>query len=137
MQEEQEKELNQNLGNRISKIRKSLKMSQELLAEKAGISSDFLSRVERGVCGISVSNLHAIARSLNTSLKDLFDFEEKSEHQEFWKAFSFKAKDPWEEQFKNLCLLLRKQDAETLNRIYRQTTILLERNRSPSFKIQS
>jgi len=66
------------IGQRIAFVRKHAGITQEMLAEKASISRDFLSRVERGVSSISLQNLECVAKSLNVPIKELFAFEEKN-----------------------------------------------------------
>jgi transcriptional regulator with XRE-family HTH domain len=60
------------LGETIRRYRRSAGLSQERLAEKADLSTVFISDVERGVENISVDALARIAKSLKTSLRDLF-----------------------------------------------------------------
>jgi transcriptional regulator with XRE-family HTH domain len=59
------------LGEKISTIRKNKGMSQELLAEKAGISLRTIQRIEAGVTTPRPFTLHTIAGSLNIPLEDL------------------------------------------------------------------
>jgi transcriptional regulator with XRE-family HTH domain len=51
-------------------------LTQERLAEIAGISVDFLSLIERGRNSPSFENLETIAAALNTSVAALFDFSQ-------------------------------------------------------------
>jgi transcriptional regulator with XRE-family HTH domain len=52
-------------------------MTQEMLAERAGISVDFLSLIERGRNSPSFDNLEEIAKALRTPVVELFSFREK------------------------------------------------------------
>lgn len=54
-------------GKRIKKIRKSLKLTQEQLAEKAGISAHFVYEIEHGQKTMSLYTLADIALALGTS----------------------------------------------------------------------
>ena len=47
--------------------------SQEKLAEKADLSTVFISRIERGIESPSVDNLVKIARGLDVRVRDLVD----------------------------------------------------------------
>lgn len=59
------------LGEAIRAKRKEAGLSQEKLAEKAGLSTVFISRVERGVESPSVDNLTKIAKALRVWVRDL------------------------------------------------------------------
>ncbi|HEV2327696.1 MAG TPA: helix-turn-helix transcriptional regulator [Verrucomicrobiae bacterium] len=59
------------LGETIRAKRKGAKISQEKLAEKAGLSTVFISRVERGKESPSVDSLVKIAKALEISVHDL------------------------------------------------------------------
>jgi transcriptional regulator with XRE-family HTH domain len=62
------------LGGQIAALRRSKKLTQEKLAEKTGYSVEFISLVERGINAPSVEGCGRIAKVLQVSLKDLFDF---------------------------------------------------------------
>ncbi|MBE0545856.1 MAG: helix-turn-helix transcriptional regulator [Verrucomicrobia bacterium] len=59
------------LGEAIRAERKKVGVSQEKLAEKAGLSTVFISRVERGKESPSVDSLVKIARALGVHVRDL------------------------------------------------------------------
>ncbi len=65
------------LGLRIKELRKMKKMSQQVLAEKANIDQRSLSHIECGDNFPSKSLLD-LAKALEISLPDLFDFEHHS-----------------------------------------------------------
>lgn len=69
------KEIEVLIGQRICKIRKTLNLTQTRLAEKAKISRDFLSRVERGQTGISIHHLSSIAHAIGVPITHLVDPE--------------------------------------------------------------
>ena len=54
------------IGNRIKLARNDKKMTQEYLAEQLGLSTAFLSRIERGSTQISLKRLLEICTILNT-----------------------------------------------------------------------
>jgi transcriptional regulator with XRE-family HTH domain len=60
------------LGEEIRERRKQRNLSQEVLAQQAGVHTNVVGRLERGVYNPSVLILFAIATKLNTSLLDLF-----------------------------------------------------------------
>jgi transcriptional regulator with XRE-family HTH domain len=63
------------LGKRIYLFRKQNGLTQAALAEKAKISNEFMSGIERGAKLPSLPTLSRIARVLGVSLKDLFNFD--------------------------------------------------------------
>ncbi len=63
-------------GCRIRLLRGGLGLTQEQLAERAGISVDFLSLIERGKNSPSFENLDELASALGVQVVELFNFEE-------------------------------------------------------------
>lgn len=61
----------QGLGRRIRKQRKLMHLTQEALAEKAGISLSFLGHIERGTRKASIETLVNIANALVIPLDDM------------------------------------------------------------------
>lgn len=59
------------LGRAIRQIRESLRLSQEKLAEEAGITYQYLSALENGKENFSIGILESLARSLGTSVAPL------------------------------------------------------------------
>lgn len=72
---EQARPLKITLGQRIRALRKRLGVSQEELADRAGVHWTYLARAERGEQNPTLENLHAIAQALGVSLADLFQLE--------------------------------------------------------------
>jgi transcriptional regulator with XRE-family HTH domain len=68
--------LRERFGARIRVLRKRAGLSQEQLAERADISVDFLSLVERGVNAPSFDTMERLARVLGVEEVDLFDFSD-------------------------------------------------------------
>lgn len=62
-------------GRRLKKLRQGRGMTQEQLAEAAGISVDFLSLLERGVNAPSFDTLEALAAALEVPVRELFEFD--------------------------------------------------------------
>lgn len=56
------------MGIRIATLRKSKKMTQEVLAEKLNVSTKHISHVERGCASLSLKNLIEISHIFNCSL---------------------------------------------------------------------
>jgi transcriptional regulator with XRE-family HTH domain len=60
------------LGEAVRQYRKEADFSQEKLAEKASLSTVFISDVERGVENVSVDSIARIAKALGIRIYDLF-----------------------------------------------------------------
>lgn len=64
--------LPKSLGKKIQRRRKSLKLTQEELAEKVGISLVYMGYIEQGRYAPSLEVLNKIARALKIPLSELF-----------------------------------------------------------------
>ena len=63
------------IGKNIARYREAAGLTQATLAEKIGISTAFVSRVERGQKKMKVETLHATAKVLNVSVDALLSTE--------------------------------------------------------------
>lgn len=61
-------------GANLRKLRLQKGMSQEYLADEAGIPTNQVGRIERGEVNTSISTLNALAKALHVQPKDLLDF---------------------------------------------------------------
>ncbi|MCI8336229.1 MAG: helix-turn-helix transcriptional regulator [Peptococcaceae bacterium] len=59
------------IGLRIKKARKKAKITQEVLASKVYVSTNFINSIERGSKGMSLETLASIANALSVSVDDL------------------------------------------------------------------
>ena len=66
--------LKQDLGQRIQKVRKDKKITQEQLAEMVGIDPKNISRIEKGNNYPTAENLTSIAKALHVDIYELFVF---------------------------------------------------------------
>lgn len=62
------------LGKRIKYLREQAHLTQEKLAEKCGISLDYLGKIEVNINRPGLKTLLKISNSLNIQIKKLFDF---------------------------------------------------------------
>ena len=60
------------IGEAVLKYRKKTSLSQEALAEKAGIHPNYVGRIERGECSATVEILIRIAKAINIHPHKLF-----------------------------------------------------------------
>lgn len=67
-------------GLRIKELRKAKSLSQDALAEKADISSKYVSRIEMGQHFPTINTLIKLADVLDVELKDFFEFAHAEEN---------------------------------------------------------
>lgn len=67
-----------NLGLKIKKLRKTQGLTLAELSGKAGISTSFLSQIENGKQAPTVVTLKKIADALGSPLKDLFNLQQET-----------------------------------------------------------
>jgi transcriptional regulator with XRE-family HTH domain len=59
------------IGARIKEARTTAGLSQQAVADAAGINREYLSRVERGTENVSILTLARIAEALDTPIRNL------------------------------------------------------------------
>ena len=69
-----EVELYKSLGKRIKTLRENKNLTQEKLAEKTGLSLDFIGKIEVNINHPGLKSLLKISNALGIHIKDLFDF---------------------------------------------------------------
>ena len=62
------------VGKRVKELRNSLGISQEELADLAGLDRTYITSVECGKRNISIVNIEKLATALNVSIKEFFNF---------------------------------------------------------------
>lgn len=62
------------VGKRVKELRNNLGISQEELAELAGLDRTYVTSVECGKRNISIVNIEKLAKALNVTIKDFFNF---------------------------------------------------------------
>ena len=82
-----------------------MRLTQEQLGERAGITPDYVGRVERGRGAVTLETLQRIASALDVPLRQLLDTEEISSASR-------------EEILKSIQAILKKKDTEQLRGIY-------------------
>lgn len=92
-------------GRRIRTIRKRTGLTQERLSERAGITPDYVGRIERGQGAVTLETLNRIAVALAVPLRQLLDTHEITSASR-------------EEILKSIQLILRKKGVEELRGIY-------------------
>lgn len=69
-----EDEIYKSIGKRIKYLREKKGLTQEKLAEKAGLSLDFIGKIEVSINKPGLKSLIKIANALDVHLKELFNF---------------------------------------------------------------
>lgn len=64
------------IGLNILHYRKEQGMTQMQLAEKCGLSRNYIQRIETAACSCTLDTLIDIAEALNVPLKKLFEFKD-------------------------------------------------------------
>lgn len=59
-------------GQRVQELRKQRNLSQEQLAELAGVHRTYIGMIERAEKNITLRNIENIANALSVKIKDLF-----------------------------------------------------------------
>lgn len=84
-----EKEFLKLLGCRVRDYRKALGISQERLAELAGVHPTYISNIENAKANASIDICRRVAHSLNVPLAQLIDINQaKVERDDLMKAFA-------------------------------------------------
>ena len=82
------------LGNRIREYRKERGFSQEILAEKSGVSTNTISRIEGGQMAMSVGILQKIVKALGVDANPLLGVSTEVNETEIWvSAFSSRVQE--------------------------------------------
>lgn len=92
------------VGRRLRALRKRAGLTQAQLAERAGITPDYLGRIERGQGAVTLETLDRIASALGVPLRQLLDIGEI-------------ATASREEILKSIQATLRKKDTQELRKI--------------------
>ena len=82
------------LGNRIRDCRKEREFSQEILAEKSGVSTNTISRIEGGQMAMSVGILQKIVKALGVDANTLLGVSTEVNETKIWvSAFSSRVQE--------------------------------------------
>jgi transcriptional regulator with XRE-family HTH domain len=60
-------------ADKVRDIRRKQGLSQEELADRAGMHRTYIGAIERAEQNVSIDNIHHIAKALHIKVKDLFD----------------------------------------------------------------
>jgi transcriptional regulator with XRE-family HTH domain len=68
-------QLRTQFAERLKTLRIEKQLTQEQLAKLTGLSTSFISSMERGINAPSFETLESLAKALDVLVKDLFDFD--------------------------------------------------------------
>lgn len=88
-------------------MRQAQRLTQAQLAEKAGLSENFLGSIERGTRTPSIRVLENISNALKVKMKDLFEFPDEGIYP-----------SPYEETVTKLYGFIRERSAEDVELIW-------------------
>ena len=63
-----------NIGKHIKELREKANLTQEQLAEKAGISLDYLGKIEVNINKLGLKTVFKLAKALNVHPKEILNF---------------------------------------------------------------
>ncbi len=66
------------LAENVKKRRKEKKLTQEQLAEQAGVSRVYITQMETNVRNLNIQVVYLVAKALGCTLNDLYDENEKN-----------------------------------------------------------
>ena len=105
------KDINKKIGKRIAEFRKQSSLSQSELAEKTKLSTEYISRLERGVNAPSVKTLDILADVLDLSVRDFVTFSDT---------------DDWTMEIEALIVLLKNKKGRSIRKIFKLSEVLDE-----------
>lgn len=68
-----EDEVKRDVGRRVAEARVAMGLTQEVLAERMGVTAHYVTLVERGTQNLTIATLAKLATALNVSVRWLFD----------------------------------------------------------------
>lgn len=74
MPDESKSALVKRIGERIRRLRKEMDLSQEQLAERSGLHTNYVGQVERGEKNLTLETLEKVVGGLDISLEELFRY---------------------------------------------------------------
>lgn len=68
-------DIEEEIGARIRAVRRDLELTQREVADRASLSPETVSRIERGVQGVTFPNVYRLAEALSVSFSELCDLD--------------------------------------------------------------
>lgn len=83
------------LGKRLKYLRRLKSLTQAQLAEKVGLSVNYISQIETGVASPTLKTLSILAQGLDVEIKELFDFGQQASYKNERGKGSEKNRNEW------------------------------------------
>lgn len=93
------------IGRHLVEFRKEKGLSQERLADKADLSTEFISRIERGVNSPSIKSLEKIAKVLEIDIRRFFGGPEDPE--------------TWNMEIESITVLLKNKEGKSFTKVFK------------------
>ena len=106
------KNINKKIGKRIAELRRDAGITQAQLAEKIGMSSEFISRLERGVNSPSIDTVNKMSDVLKVTIRDILTIPESD--------------DDWEIEIEALIVLLKNKKGKSIRKVFKLAEIVDE-----------
>lgn len=103
------KDINKKIGKRIAEFRKQSGLSQNELAARTDLSTEYISRLERGVNAPSIKTLDILADVLDLSVRDFVTFSDT---------------DDWTMEIEALIVLLKNKKGRSIRKIFKLSEVL-------------
>lgn len=95
------------LGARIKSLRRGRGLTQEQVAERTGLSVNYLSRIERGLENPTLDTLLGLAKALKAEPLDLFTFEHEADAKRLRQLLARLVGEAREDQLSQMTKVLR------------------------------
>lgn len=109
--------VDKNLGQRVAALRRLAGLTQAGLAERIGVSTETISRIERGVALPGLNRVEEIAATLKVPVSDLFNFHGRA--------------SPKDQAIERLISIASRGDAKDVEVLAEVAALLLERYSPP------
>ena len=103
-------DINKKIGKRIAMLRKEAGLSQAQLAEITKLSTEYISRLERGINAPSIEVLNKMSDPLKVEVRDILTL---SEHE-----------NEWEVEIEALIVLMKNKKGKSVRKVFKLTEIM-------------
>ncbi len=95
------------IGARIKYLRRGRGLTQEQIAERTGLSVNYLSRIERGLENPTLDTLLGLAKALKVEPLDLFTFDHEADSKRLRRVLAHLVSEARDDQLSQVTKVLR------------------------------